>query len=204
MRRQFHNPCFAGLICSGYHQPRAYQLVLVRRIEPEIAVVSFGGSGISIYVCSLRPWLHAYFHGFSHQRATQRGDEQAGRVRVRLCVCGLANSHHISRIFQHQMLRTPTGAEKGNRLLSCVLDSEERAFEAPVWTARAAEQSLIFAEWVPLVRGQPGAFERARCKHFGGVPDSLVRSNMRGVVRIEVSDDANSRFGRHEPRIEPE
>jgi len=146
VRRQFHNPCFAGMICSGYHQPRACQLVLVYRIEPEIAVVSFGGPGISIYVCSLRPQLHAYFHGFSHQRATQRSDEQAGCVRVRLCVCGLANSHHISRVFQHQMLRPPAGAEKGNHLLACALDSEQRAFETPVGAARAAEQSLIFAE----------------------------------------------------------
>lgn len=64
VRRQFRNPCFTGLICSGYLQPRTYQLVLVCRIEPEIAVVSFGCSGISIYVGSLRPRFHVYFHGF--------------------------------------------------------------------------------------------------------------------------------------------
>jgi len=66
VRRQFRNPCFTGLICSGYLQAGTYQLILVCRIEPEIAVVSFGCPGISIYVGSLRPRFHAYFHGFSH------------------------------------------------------------------------------------------------------------------------------------------
>ena len=102
------------------------------------------------------------------------------------------------------MLRTPTGAEKGNHVLSCALDSEQRAFETLVGAARATEQSLVLAELVLLVRGQPGGFERALCKNFGSVLDSLVRSYVRGIVRIVVSDDANSRFCRHEPRIEPE
>ena len=67
-----------------------------------------------------------------------------------------------------------------------------------------ARQSLILAELVLLVRGQPGGFERAVCKNFGGVLDSLVRSYVRGIVRIVISDDANSRFCRHEPRIKSE
>src|SRR5271170_1637036 len=153
VRREFHNPCFTSLICSGYFQPCLCQLLLVCRIESEIAVVSFSRPALSIYVGGLRPRIHAHFHGFSHKGATQRSDKQAGCVRVGLRVCGLANSHHISRIFEHQMLRAAARAEKGNFLLSRVLDAEQRAFKAPVRAARAAEQSLIFAEFLSLVRG---------------------------------------------------
>src|SRR5271163_660499 len=153
VRRELHNPCFTGPICSGYFQPCLCQLLLVCRIESEIAVVSFGRPGISIYVGRLSPRLHAHFHGLSHKRATQRSDKQAGCVRVGLRVCGLANSHHTSRIFEHQMLRAAARAEKRNLLLSCVLDAEQRAFKARVGAARAAEQSLIFAECLSLVRG---------------------------------------------------
>ena len=102
------------------------------------------------------------------------------------------------------MLRTPTGAEKWNHLLSCALDSEQRAFETPVGAAGAAEQSLILAEWMLLVGGQPGGFVGILCKNFGGVLDSLVRSYVRRIVRIVISDDANSRSCRHDPIIESE
>ena len=198
VRRQLHNPCFTGRICSGYLQPRTFQLGLVCRIDPEIAVVSFGGSGISIDVGSLRPRFHAQFHGFSNKRATQRSDEQAGCVWVRLCVCGLANSYYISRVFENHVLQAPARAKKRYPVLSRVLNSKQRAFEAPVGAARAAKQSLAFAELVRLVRGQPKEFEQAICKNFGGVLESLVRSCVRGIARIEISDDANSRFCRHE------
>jgi hypothetical protein len=80
----------------------------------------------------------------------------------------------------------------------------QRAFKAPVGAARAAKQSLIFAELVLLVRGQPGGFERAFGKKFGGVLDPLVRRHVRGIVRIVISKNANSFFRLHELRIERE
>jgi hypothetical protein len=131
VRRQFHNPCFAGMIRSGYFQARANQPLLVCRIQAKIAVVFFGDLDISIYAGGLRSRLHAHFHSSSNERTTQRSNKQAGCVRVSLRVCGLANSHHISRIFKYKMLRTSARAEKWNLLLACVLNTVQRAWKEP-------------------------------------------------------------------------
>jgi hypothetical protein len=116
-------------------------------------------------------------------------------------MCCSANSHYISRIFEHQMLRAAASAEKRNLVFPRVSDAGQRAFQTPVGTAWAAEQALKVSEVVRLVRGKPDSLKSARPKGPGGVLDAVVGGDVGWIGSVEITYDAYSHCGRHTPRI---
>jgi hypothetical protein len=139
VRRDLYNPGFAFGIPAGNLQACCFQLQQAIGVESEVAVVRFGGLGGLVGCGCLAPGLYVHIHGLSDQRTAQGSDEQMRRIGVRLSVGGIADSQHISRIFQHQMLRTSAGAEEWDVVFSREPNPHECAVETFVRTARTAE-----------------------------------------------------------------
>src|SRR5258708_27885948 len=113
---------------------------------------------------------------------------------------GILDSHDIPRILDHEMLRTPAGANKRDVVFSCVLNAHQRAVETLVRTARTAKQSVESSKLLRLISGKPDCLEMP-VQRFSGMFNALIRGNVRWVLRVEITDDADPRSVRHAVRI---
>ena len=102
------------------------------------------------------------------------------------------------------MLRAATRPKKRDFPFPRALNPEQSAFQALVRTAGAAEQSVKIAKRMRLIGRKPYCLHRVHLKSLGGVLEAFVRGNVRGIVRVVISNDAKFDFGRHGLRIGPE
>jgi hypothetical protein len=102
------------------------------------------------------------------------------------------------------MLEATTGSEQWDVLFSGALDTEQRTLQAPIRTAGAAKQSLVVAKRMRSIGGEPSDFKGMSSEHFRGVIDTFVSRDVRGIVGVVVSNNANLYLARHASIIEAE
>ena len=159
MRCEFNHSNLSILVRTGHRQSGALHLRAVLRIQSEVAVVRFHRA--ARLTCKGRSAIRfeRHFHGLAGQRATQRRDEQARRIRIRFGVSRIRQAHHVSRILDHQVLQTTTGTQKRNAFFSRETYAGECAIEASVGTAGTAEQPVVVGVVCRLIGGQPNRLD---------------------------------------------
>src|SRR5579872_2174066 len=153
MRDKFKNTSFAILVRACNLHPFLAQLVLVFRIQTEVAIEllhqSRGSTGNSGFPSRFDVDLHRR----SNQRATEGSDEEARRVRVRLCVGRIRETQHIPGELDRKVLEPSTGANEWNVVFTCVSNGSQRSVKTSVWAAGAAKQSLECSKLLRLMSG---------------------------------------------------
>lgn len=104
---------------------------------------------------------------------------------------GIGETDDVPSVFDHEMLESATSAEKRDAMLSCIANPGEGVFKTPVGTARSADKTFEMFVRLGFVGREPHGFNRLS-KHVGRVLNALIGCTMDCIVRIKVTDDANS------------
>ncbi len=99
------------------------------------------------------------------------------------------------------MLKTSARSYEGHVVFARISNAQQRAFQTFVWTSRTAKQSVIPLKPIHPVGGQPDCIHLC-AEDVGGVGESLVGANVRGVLCVEIADDADLDCICNEGRIE--
>ena len=82
-------------------------------------------------------------HFSPRQRTLQRGNEEAGGVRIVLGMLSVLESQNMTRVFDHHVLEPAARAKARDVVLSGILDRPQSSLRVLVWAARKNPKALI-------------------------------------------------------------
>ena len=190
MRGEFNDSNFAILISASDLQSMPLQLILVFRIQSEVAIELLHRSSGLTRNRRFASSLNRDFHCLSDQRTTQRRDEEATCIGTGFGMLGVLEPHHVPRVLDHQMLEAATGADERNVVFPRVSNSRQRSLQTSIRASGTAKQSVKSTELLRLIRGQPHCFDWFT-QNSSHVLNAVGRGNMRGIARVKVADDSD-------------
>src|SRR5580704_4568988 len=113
------------------------QLVPILGIQSEIAIELLRRSSGPASIRGLAPSCDAHLHRLTNQGTTQCRDEEARSIRVTLGMRCVGKPHHVSRVFDHQVLEAAASSDERNVVFPRESYAGQRSVDAAIRTAGA-------------------------------------------------------------------